>query len=335
MQKVSTPLAVLCSDIHYNINTLTIADQALRQAVEAANALQVPLVIAGDLHDTKANLRGECIKAIIDTIKMCHKHPYIIVGNHCKINHASTEHSLEFLRPYAEIVDKPTKAALIGSLLLPYYHDKEELRAFLAEVPPGSRIIMHQGIEGSQSGEYIQDHSAITSEDVKDFRVISGHYHTRQDIKTGRPRKGAIGLWSYVGNPYTLTFAEANDPPKGFQVLYSDGTLEFVATNLRRHIKIRLDTDLGNTIKSTVIGPNDLVWAQIEGPKEDLKLYTKEFVAKLLHIPGEFRLETIPTDSTREIQQAKLSQPELLDKIIDSSTSKDIAERLKKIWRGM
>ena len=56
MKKPRSPIAVLISDIHYNINTLPVADAALRQAIAKANELDVVLIVTGDLHDTKANL---------------------------------------------------------------------------------------------------------------------------------------------------------------------------------------------------------------------------------------------------------------------------------------
>ncbi|WP_206687817.1 hypothetical protein, partial [Streptococcus pseudopneumoniae] len=72
---------------------------------------------------------------------------------------------------------------------------------------------------------------------------LSGHYHRTQDIRCGRPRKGAVGLFTYIGNPYTLSFGEASDGPKGYQVLFDDGTLEQIPTNLRKHIIVERDLD--------------------------------------------------------------------------------------------
>src|SRR5579862_1378127 len=105
-------LAVLVSDVHYNVHTLKLADAAMRMAIVKANKLEVPLIVAGDLHDTKANLRGECVNAMIETFKQCNKPPYIIVGNHDRINEKSHEHSLNFLAPYCHIVDSPNNLLL-------------------------------------------------------------------------------------------------------------------------------------------------------------------------------------------------------------------------------
>jgi DNA repair exonuclease SbcCD nuclease subunit len=351
------PVAVLISDVHYNINTLKLADAAMRMAISKANELNIPLIVAGDLHDTKANLRGECVNAMIETFKLCATTAYILVGNHDKINEKSEEHSLNFLgredksdkyygyMPAVVIVDKPQftdeiSVKGISLQFIPYQHDPVQLKAYLTSMPSGSRLIMHQGLKDSNSGDYIQDKSAISKEDVADFRVISGHYHQRQDIKCGRPRPGAVGLWSYIGNPYTLNFGEANDPPKGFQVLMDDGSLEFVPTNLRKHIVVEYNKPDMSTMLTThcqKLAKDDLVWVKVKGAKENLINVTKESVAKLIN-KEEFRLELIPLDTeTKVLEQKNLTQSEILDQLIDSitNTTDETKVRLKQTWKNL
>ncbi len=64
----SKPIAVIISDVHYDLNTLEVADAALTKAVSKANDLDVMLIICGDLHNTKANLRAECIDAMYEAV---------------------------------------------------------------------------------------------------------------------------------------------------------------------------------------------------------------------------------------------------------------------------
>lgn len=339
------PVCVLIADIHYDINTLELADRATRMAIDKANELSIPLVVAGDLHNTKANMRGECVNAMIETFQLCDIRPGVLVGNHDKINEKSEDNSLNFLRPYADVIQAPVHASGIDSYLIPYYHDPEELRVYLKTLPKKSRLIMHQGIEGSNAGDYIQDKSAINHEDVKDFRVISGHYHQRQDIKTGRPQKGAIGLWSYIGNSYTTNYAEASDPPKGFQILMEDGTLEFVPTNLRKHIVLELKAlgplrwDWSSPEIEQAIRKDDLIWVKVKGTKEILNdLYKPHIDAYFGLGNAPYRLDLIPTDSPNAtVDTQNKSQYEILDSIIGSlsDTSEERKERLKELWKGM
>lgn len=336
---MSKPIAVLISDVHYNINTLEIADKAMRLAVDKANELNVLLIVAGDLHDTKANLRGECVNAMIETFKLCDYCPAILVGNHDKINEKSEEHSLNFLRGSAAIIDTPTNLPRIGTLF-PYYSDVEELREELKQEPKGNLIIMHQGLTNSNAGHYIQDKSAINKEDVAGLRVISGHYHTRQTILL--PDEGS---WDYLGNPYTLGFGESNDPEKGFHVLYDDCSLEFIPTKLRKHVIVNMTTYISIMEPAerqmlscdTIVSDSDIVWVKLSGTKEDLTNITKQKIAKLLGIT-DFKLDFIPSETKGDIDiRSTSSQPELLDNLISTltNTSEEQKTRIKTIWKSL
>lgn len=333
------PIAVLISDIHYSLINLELADTAMRMAIDEANNLDVPLIVAGDLHDTKANLRGECVNAMLDTFKQCDIMAYILRGNHDALNEKSKEHSLNFLHQIGlnvVIVDKPTGIRGVGRAF-PYYHDVNELREELKMEPKGNLIIMHQGVQGSNMGDYVQDKSAITKEDVAGLRVISGHYHARQTIDLPDS-----GKWDYIGNPYTLSFGESYDPPKGFQLLHSDGSLEFIPTNLRKHVIIK--ADLSTNTEEWSSGPimagngiNDLVWVKISGTKEQISRFNRIAWLKDKGILQNVRLDLIPIDSTTTAPKQQLSQNELLDALIDSqmTTTKEMKVRIKELWKGM
>ncbi len=345
------PKAVLISDIHYNLATLPLADAALRQAVNKANELNVPLIIAGDLHDTKANMRGECMNAMMEALRERSAPTLILRGNHDSLNEKASDSSLNFLAKdafsiddYIQVINKPFYYEDCRLYLIPYQHDPVEFKKILDVTPAGYKVIMHQGITGSLSGDYIIDKSAIPKEWLADYRVISGHYHTRQDIKCGRPRQGAVGLASYVGNPYTLGFGEANDPEKGFQILMDDGTLEFVPTNLRKHVVINLIEayDGWNVIDSPNvhnIKPGDLVKVKATASKERLQTVTKEKIQKTLCTSVDFKLELIPLEtSVKTTTETKsLSQSDLLDNLIDSTTnvSDEQKQRLKALWKEL
>ncbi len=331
--KVTKPKAVLISDIHYNVHTLALADAAMRQAIAKANELQVPLIVAGDLHDTKANLRGECINAMLETFKLCNQKPYILVGNHDRINEKSFEHSLNFLQACANIIDGADRIK-DGPYLIAYQHNPDICRAILKACNTGAVVIMHQGLSGSNMGDYIQDKSAITPEDVAGMRVISGHYHTRQTIPLP---KG--GIWNYIGNPYTLGFGEANDPPKGYQILMEDRALEFVPTSLRRHVVYNFPQPaVGGAALSC--SSEDLLWVKVSGTKEYLANYNKRVINEVLNISFPYRLDLIPIETLADTQiehKDTQKQEDVLDSLIDSmaNTSTERKERLKQTWKDL
>lgn len=333
------PVSVLISDVHYSVHTLQLADKAMRLAIDKANELKVPLIIAGDLHDSKANLRGECITALLKTWSLRKVITYIIIGNHDRLNEKSKEHALMFMDGHTQLVSEPLdRTKWLGVYLIPYHHDANELRQYLKTIPKGSTLIMHQGILGSAAGHYMQDKSALSKEDVAGFRVISGHYHTRQTIELPDG-----GKWDYIGNPYTLNFGEVNDPPKGFQILMDDGSLEFVPTDLRKHVVIEYDiiTDESKWSSGPIYaggGRNDLVWAKIKGPKEELVVFDKHKWCKDKGIPTNIKIDLVPIDKEMTLIQQNvenLSQPELFDSLIDSlSDTADLKKaQLKSMWK--
>ncbi len=333
---MSNPRAVLISDVHYSLNTLTLADAAMRQAINKANELNVPLIVAGDLHDSKAMMRGECVKAMIDTFKTTKLPAYVLVGNHDRLNEKNEAHSLEFLRPYAFIVDRIDH--VFGMYLLSYFHDLEALKETLYSIPKGSTIIMHQGVNKAWGGHYVHDKTAAPAEWFEDFRVISGHYHRAQDIKCGRPRNGAVGLFSYVGTPYTITFAEAGDGPKGFRILMDDGLLESVPTNLRSHHIAEMWASETNYCWNFT--RDDIVWAKVKGTRSELAKVDKEALGEALGIGSNYKLDLIPIDSHTDTQskedEPKMTDLEVLDKLIDGLPDDvEYREYLKSLVAGV
>lgn len=328
---MSNPIAVITSDVHYDLATLEVADQVMNQAISKANALNVPLIVAGDLHNSKANLRGECVSRMIKTFKLATIPPILLIGNHDKIHEKSEDHSLEFLRPYCTIIDKPTKGLLPGWTLIPYQYDLAVLKEYLAKLPPKRNLIMHQGVQGSLSGEYIIDRTAISRDDVAGHRVISGHYHTRQQILLDDG-----GLWSYIGNPYTLGFGEHKDPEKGFQILHDNSSMTFVPSNVRVHRV--LETTVGTLVPWKDIGPGDPLWVKISGTNEELTNLDKETIGHRLEITEDFRLDLIPLDTKPDIVvNNDLPQSDILDQTIDNlvNTDYDRKERLKTLWKTL
>lgn len=335
-----SPKAVLVSDTHYSLSTKDLADRAWRMAVDKAAELRVPLIDAGDITNDKAIMRAEVIKTMIDTMRYAkHKgvETHLLVGNHSLVNEKSKEHALEFLKPYANVVDQFTKMTHLGMWMIPYRSDLEELKSDLEVIPKDSTIIMHQGIDRAWGGHYVHDKTAAPAEWFKDFRVCSGHYHRRQDIKCGSPRKGAVGLFSYVGSSYSMSWSEASDGPKGFRILMDDGSLEFVPTNLRKHVVIEYDYPQYQWLMEEISNiemplPEDLVWMKITGARSELATIDKIRLGNIIRHTN-FKLDLIPTDSPEQPKVTeKMNSSEILTNIIDNlKDSQEYKEYMKSL----
>ena len=320
--KKSKPIAVVISDLHFNIPNLELSTKALQKAIIEAKKLDVPLIIAGDLHDTKAIIRAEVANRLLQLLDGSVQ-TYIIVGNHDRINEKAGAHGLNYLRDVAYIVEEPTD---VGDMtLLPYYHDTDALRRDLAKIE-NDILIMHQGVKGAFMGDYIQDKSSIDPEELVNFTVISGHYHKHQ----------TVGTVTYIGSPFTMTFGEANDGPKGFLVLNSDGSFERRILNLRKHVIVEKTLDNATT-PIGVLNPDDLLWVKLRGPASELKKFKKSELGRVYlgHSNFNFKLDLIATDSAEvDIKSDIMTDEEILDSIINSlgETKKHIQE-LKELWR--
>ncbi len=267
---------VLISDIHYSLNTLEQAKESLFKALRVAEDRKIPLIIAGDLNDSKAIIRAEVANELIrqlstySTVRV-----YILIGNHDLITEKNNyEHSLAFLRPYANVIDTMTYLPDLDVYLIPYQNEASELKEKLSLVPSGSTVIMHQGFLGAHMGEYVRDRTSISTELVKNFRVFSGHYHRHQTLETV----------TYIGTPYTITRAEASDGPKGFLVLHDDNTFERVILKLRKHTVIEINQNLteDNINSCETVDNTDIVLLKISADTYKRVEELKEEVFKKL-----------------------------------------------------
>ncbi len=126
---MSEPLLVIISDLHFSVNTLELASESLVHALDTAAKLNVPLVIAGDLNDSKAVIRGEVANRLISILSKARVRVYIIPGNHDLLNERGFEHGLHFLKPFATIVDQLSFEEFNGNevYFLSYQNNLEDL----------------------------------------------------------------------------------------------------------------------------------------------------------------------------------------------------------------
>lgn len=325
---MSIPIAVLISDIHFDLNTLEVATEALNTAIGKATTLNVPLIIAGDLHNTKAIIRGEVINTLVGILKNKHCSTHILVGNHDLFNEKGKDHGLEYLRPYAEIIDIPSYLAGTNLFLIPYQTDSDEFSKHVKTANKGSIIVCHQGVKGAFMGDYVQDKTSIDVKELDGFKVISGHYHRHQ----------TVGPLTYIGSPFTHSFGEANDGPKGFLILNDDGSYSREILNLRKHMIITGElTESGLILEQhQKVNQGDTVKVKVKGSRSLLATFKKQKVAELIN-HNNFKLELIPQD-LENIEKVQVSDtPEtIFDKVIDSlPDSEEHKQFLKSLWRDL
>lgn len=324
----SKPLAVVISDIHYSLSTYKIADIAFRAAIDKAAELDVPLIDCGDLTNDKALLRAEVVNTLLATMKYAQSKEvdvYLIIGNHSLINEKSKEHALNFLIPYAIIIDE-TRYKSKRFAFIPYQHNPNDFYEAINTFPKGSIVYAHQGTIGGQLGDYIKDSSAIDPLKVKEYRLFLGHYHKHYELENTVS----------IGNPYTLTFGEAGDGDKGFLIVYEDGSYTREVLNIRRHRILDLNASGLKLVGTLPVLPNDLLWVKLRGTYSELKSFSKAQIGKILGVQS-FKLDKIYEDLVELSAPAEnRTAEELLDALIDQSNDTDASKTyLKELWRNL
>lgn len=320
---MTNPKAVLISDIHFNLVNLDLASKALRAAFTKAEELNVPLIIAGDLHDTKANMRAEVVNELLDIFEGRYIKTYLLVGNHDHLNEKGNDNALEFLSRHAELVAETVYVR--DMLLIPYQNDEAKLKKIVKDWPCGT-LIMHQGVKGAFMGDYLVDKTSVSPELFTNHRVFSGHYHKHQ----------TIGTVTYIGSPYTITFGEANDGPKGFLVLNEDNTFTREILDLRKHIIIEADYgSLKDAKPVSYARSQDLIWLKAQGLYSELETLNKDKLGMQLFGHTNYKLDKIYID-TEHLDTATEygSDRELFDKLIDKlKEPEEYKTYLKSMWK--
>lgn len=317
--------AVLVSDVHVSLSTREVSLPALQAALSFAEENKVPLIIAGDLHDTKAILRGECVNLLLNVFKNAKTPVKLLVGNHDKLSEKGEGNSLEFLRPFVDLIDQPKYDEQLQLGFIPYQSSNEKFIEALSLFKSGSTLIVHQGFMGAYMGEYVKDESSVKPELVKPFKVISGHYHKHQKL----------GTVTYIGSPYTVTFTEANDGPKGFLALFEGNTFEQIPLNLRKHVIYELDVkDLG-TYQFNRHKDKDLVWLKLSGNSLDLDKVNKNKLIKEKFNSVSLKVDKIYTDQPKSrVDLSNKSKDTILDIFIeaDESLNQDQKKLIKQLY---
>ncbi|PWU06078.1 MAG: hypothetical protein C5B47_08085 [Verrucomicrobia bacterium] len=232
----------LCGDPHAANDNLEKIGKLFDKFEELGN----PVIILGDLFDTKEVISGKTLNFVFDRIKRSLLKFVILTGNHDWFNRDCLDHSLQIFKalPNVTVVDEVTN---IGSFAVaaPYFDDVKALKKQLprAKEAAGKLLFMHQGVAGFDYGNGKiatgKEHGEAAADAFRHFKlVISGHFH----------KFAKDGKLVFLGTPFSHTFGEA-DQEKVLGIL-NDETFEltYVPTNLPQHWDVRWDISNGDRL---------------------------------------------------------------------------------------
>lgn len=217
-----------------------------------------PVLILGDLLDTKEIIRGKTLNYVRRRIKESKLFFFIMVGNHDWFNLDCQEHALECLKdlPNVKVIDQPY---LRGKLLfMPYYEDIAQFKKDLQrpEFKEAEVLFMHQGIVGFDYGNgHVADgngHGEMEfSATVRFHKVIAGHFH----------KHAQQGNLTFVGTPFTQDFGET-DQIKYLGVFDTTNyKLDLVETPFPRHMTASIPAkDFAKKFSELTEGQSGNMW---------------------------------------------------------------------------
>lgn len=241
-------LALLINDIHISKDNISEFNLNWNEALDICKEYQIhDIIIGGDLFTSRSSQTLSVLLAVKEALqKASNNGLYITIapGNHDRPN-------LHALESYVDLYNSLKKVEVVQEwkylvwggcdwalLLMAYFPENDvlpikieealkSLKSDFADTKVGDIILYcHAGIHGALGNLDIPGEAP--QELFMDFKkVLAGHYHNRCRIKN-TPIE-------YIGSSRQHNFGE--DDEKGYTILYSDGSTEFIQNQINTRFK--------------------------------------------------------------------------------------------------
>lgn len=262
MSKEKIPCALLVNDIHVSKDNIPEFQKNWDEVLEICKAHDIPeIIMGGDLLQSRSSyqtldvllaVRQAIIKATTAGLELT-----IAEGNHDLVDqeaifgycHIYSEY------PHVHVVDDYTVLEYSDDVVLyvmSYFPEKGSFTKRLQDIVSNdfdadkyNILYIHEGING---GLAMPSDNELPTKIFKDFDVVLvGHYHNRCKIKNTNIE--------YVGASRQHNFGE--DEEKGYTILYSDGSYQFVKNQANIRYKV-IDLSLQDVDNKLLDKLNDI-----------------------------------------------------------------------------
>lgn len=232
---MSKAVTLLINDIHASRNNLSEFVLNWNEALEICREENIPeMVIGGDLWQARSSQQLSVLMTVREAVLRATEEYglrlIIAEGNHCKVDQESTYGYSHIFQNYrnVRVVDDFIRVSHEGFDLwvMSYFPENgsfpDKLKAVEESMDKDRRNVLyiHQGIAGALPVPASEDLPAALFDRFD--KVLVGHYHNRKRIKD-------TDIY-YIGASRQHNFGEDSD--KGYTILYSDGSHEFVRNSV-------------------------------------------------------------------------------------------------------
>lgn len=231
---------LLMNDIHISKDNIAEFDRNWNEALELCRKRGIrEIALGGDLFLSRASQTLDVLLAVHDALLRTADEGIRITlaeGNHCKVDQES-------LRGYCHVFDRMPAVTVVDDFLtlddpawefalhmMSYFPEGGSFTSRLQALRMGGLVegklnylYIHEGVNGALATPAPDELPARIFEGFD--RVFAGHYHNRAVVAGTRIE--------YIGSSRQFNFGE--DEEKGYTILYTDGSQEFVRNeaNLR------------------------------------------------------------------------------------------------------
>lgn len=237
-----TPIALLWNDIHVSKDNIPEFQKNWDEAMDVCSRYDVKeMVIGGDLWQSRSSQTLSTLMAVRQAIIKAHNaNLYLTIaeGNHCKVDQESILGYSHLFSEYPDVcvVDDYTALNLGEDVILyvmSYFPENGSFTKRLQDIVKTdfdrqntNILYIHEGINGALAQPNDKE---LPTKIFKDWdKVLVGHYHNRCTIPDTNIE--------YIGGSRQHNFGE--DEEKGYTILYSDGSHEFVKNQVNMRYKV-------------------------------------------------------------------------------------------------
>ena len=242
------PCALLVNDLHVSKDNIPEFQKNWDEAVSICKKLDIDyLIVGGDVWLSRSSQTLATLLAVRQAIiNATNQGIYIIFGdgNHDKVDQELLESYNLIFSGYesVEVVSDHTVVDLSDDLslfVMSYFPENgsftQRLNELKSQIEKGKKNVLyiHEGING---GLAIPSDDELPASIFSEFDcTLVGHYHNRKKV--------AGTNIEYIGSSRQHNFGE--DEEKGYTVLYSDGSYEFIKNEVNIRYRV-IDIDLAD-----------------------------------------------------------------------------------------